>query len=308
MTPRAAPLPSLAELEAFAETGFLVRESAIPVTACDALLAALSALIERIASEHLSGARSELAFWKLLAPSAHASAVFFDPEGPPLPSLPARDWERRAMRIGHGLHLVEPPFAAFARRPEIAGPLAGFTHVAALLSEGVPGPFAARAAAADAPPARAVQSAVIYKQPHSDVVQFGFHRDSAYLQNDPESVVLAFVALDATAPENGCLEVIPHTHLEPLGIRYRLGPEGYVQIGREPRPAAERRVLLPLPRGSVAFVHGRAMHASAPNHSGGPRRALIVHAMSERSRLAPDCWVSTPAAGFVPLTPTPPAD
>lgn len=305
MIDRSAPPPSLADLEAFADAGFLVRPSALPEAACDALLAALSALIERVASEHLSGARAELAFWKLLAPSAHASAVFFDPEGPPLTSLPARDWERRAMRIGHGLHLVEPPFAAFARLPEIAGPLAHFTHVAALLSEGVPGPLAARAALA-APPARAVQSAVIYKQAHSDAVQFGFHRDSAYLPNDPESIVLAFVALDATTPENGCLEVIPRTHLEPLGLRYRLGPDGYVPVGREPRPAEERRVLLPLPRGSIAFVHGRAMHASAPNRSAGPRRAFILHAMSERSRLARDCWVPTPPAGFDPLLPSPP--
>ncbi len=287
-------------LHSFAETGFFVRERAIPEATCDALLAALSALIEREAEERIRGTKSDADFWKLLAGSAHRVEVFFDPSGDRT-ALPAAKWEGRAMRIGHGLHVEDPTFAAIARSPEIAAPLARFTHVAALLAEGAPPEVAARAALESPRPARVVQSAVIYKQPASDAVQFGFHRDSAYLPNDPESLVLAFLALDATTPENGCLEVIPRTHKEPLGMRLRLGPAGFVEVGREGRPAAERGVLLPLPRGSVAFVHGRTMHASAPNRSAGPRRALIVHAMSDLSTLAPDAWVKPPPGGFVAI-------
>lgn len=297
----------------FAETGFFVAPSVIEEAACDSVLAALSALIERVASDHLSGRRTERAFWKLLAASAHTADVFFDPSppppgSPPLAELPAAAWESRAMRIGHGLHLAEPAFADLARRPEIARPLARLTHVAARLSTGDSIEDAALNKYSEQPlsppwppPARAVQSAVIYKQPHSDLVQFGFHRDSAYLPNDPESLVLAFVALDATTPENGCLEVIPGTHTQPLGVRLLLGPDGFEAVGREPRPPAERRVLLPLARGSVAFVHGRTLHASAPNRSGGPRRALIVHAMSQASSLSADAWVKVPPSGFAPL-------
>jgi phytanoyl-CoA hydroxylase len=321
------PTPDLAALRTFAETGFFVSPAAISPSDCDELLAALSALIERVARDHQEGRRTERDFWKLLAASAHTAQVFFDleptPASPaPAAELPAPAWESRAMRIGHGLHVAEPTFAAFARRPEIAAPLARFTHVAALLSAGTPPeqaahisysvtrPAAAHAAAdpaatadgAHAPPgARFVQSAVIYKQPHSDRVQFGFHRDSAYLPTDPESLVLAFVALDAATPENGCLEVIPGTHTEPLGTRLRLDPTGFTPVGREPRPPAERRVLLPLARGSIAFVHGRALHASAPNTSSGPRRALIVHAMSALSRISPDSWVKEPPGGFPAL-------
>ncbi len=298
--------PDLAALRTFAETGFFVAPAAVSPSACDELLGALSALIERAARDHLEGRRTERDFWKLLAASAHSAEVFFDleptPASPaPTDDLPAPAWESRAMRIGHGLHVADPAFAAFARRPEIAAPLARFTHVAALLSTGSPPEDAAHTVHSNgpAPPAaRVVQSAVIYKQPHSDRVQFGFHRDSAYLPNDPESLVLAFVALDATTPENGCLEVIPGTHTEPLGMRLRLDPTGFTPVGREPRPPAERRVLLPLARGSVAFVHGRALHASAPNTSSGPRRALIVHAMSGLSRISPDSWVKEPDGGF----------
>lgn len=288
----------LAALETFAETGFFVRPRAIPEADCDALLAALSALIERVAADHLAGRRAGRSFWSLLPASAHGEEVFFDESSGPLDSLPAPSWESRAMRIGHGLHLTDRAFAAFCRRPEIAAPLRRFTHVAALLSGGAARAEAARAAFEASDPARLVQSAVIYKQPMSDVVQFGFHRDAAYLPNEPESLVLAFVALDAATPENGCLAVIPGTHTEPLGLRLRLAPEGFTPVGREPRPAADRAVLLPLPRGSIAFVHGRTQHASAPNRSPGPRRALIVHATSERSRLTSDAWVKPPPEGL----------
>ena len=311
--------PDLAALRAFAETGYFLAPSAIPPADCDHLLAALSALIERVATDHLSGRRADRDFWKLLAASAHAAEVFFDfdPASPrtPIDDLPPSAWESRAMRIGHGLHVAEPAFAAFARRPEIAAPLARFTHVAALLSTGTSPDAAAHivnSASADpavgsavpsAPGARFVQSAVIYKQPHSDRVQFGFHRDSAYLPTDPESLVLAFIALDPTTPENGCLEVIPGTHTEPLGLRLRLDPTGFTPVGREPRPPADRRVLLPLSRGSITFVHGRTLHASEPNRSPVPRRALIVHAMSALSRLSPDSWVKEPESGFPEVEP-----
>lgn len=291
----------LAALSTFAESGFFVQESAVPIAACDALLLALSALIEGVAREHLEGKRSERPFWERMPGSAHGVEVFFDPSPGPLEELPAAAWESRAMRIGHGLHLASPAFAAFCRLPAIAAPLRRFTHVAALLSSGLAPREAARAALEGEERASFVQSAVIYKQPMSDTVQFGFHRDSAYLPSTPESLVLAFVALDATTVENGCLQVIPRTHTEPLGLRYRLDPEGFTALGREPRPAEDRGVALPLPRGSLAFVHGRTMHASAPNRSAGPRRALIVHAMSAGSQLEQGAWVKSPASGFAPI-------
>lgn len=292
---------ALAALQTFAETGYFVQAAAVAPATCDGLVGALSGLVERIAAEHLEGTRRELSFWKLLAASAHGADVFFDLSQGPLDALPAPHWEARAMRIGHGLHLVEPAFAAFCRSPPLAAPLRRFAHVAAQLAAGR-GPHEAARSAFEAPArARFVQSAVIYKQPMSDVVQFGLHRDSAYLPNEPESLVLAFVALDATTLENGCLEVIPGSHTEPSTLRYRLGPEGFTTVGKEPRPEAERSVPLPVPRGSIVFVHGRTQHASAPNRSAGPRRALIVHAMSEGSALLPDAWVKLPPGGFAPL-------
>lgn len=288
-------------LETFAESGFWVHRSAITEAACDALNGALSTLILRTAEARLEGRCPKRPFWEQLAASAHAAEVFFDERDTALESCPASAWESRAMRVGHGLHVVEPAFEAFSRRPEVAAPLVRFTHVAALLSAGRSPSEAAREAWGAPESAEIVQSAVIYKQPQSDIVQFGFHRDAAYLPVEPESLVLAFVALDATTAENGCLEVIAGTHTEPLGLRLRLGADGFVPEGREPRPLSERAERLPLPRGSIAFVHGRTQHASAPNRSSGPRRALIVHAKSCRSALSPEAWVKPPLSGFARL-------
>jgi len=181
------------------------------------------------------------------------------------------------MRVGHGLHLADPVFAAFCREPAIAASLAQL----------VP------------PPVKLIQSTVVYKQPRDSLVQFGSHQDAWYLTTDPESLVLAFVPLDDTDVENGCLEVVPGSHHGPLTVRMHMTDAGFV-----PRGQADRRMEthpttpLPAARGSIIFVHGRTFHASRPNGSQRPRRALIVHGMSASSRFAPDCWIQEPPDGF----------
>ncbi len=119
------------------------------------------------------------------------------------------------------------------------------------------------------------------------------HQDAWYLTTEPESLALAFIALDDMDPRNGCLEVIPGSHRGGLDVALRMGPGGFVPVtGRAPpAPTRERAVPLVMEKGSVVFVHGRAYHGSEPNRSDGPRRSLIVHAMSARSRLAPSSWI-----------------
>ncbi|MBK8254635.1 MAG: phytanoyl-CoA dioxygenase family protein [Polyangiaceae bacterium] len=289
------------DLSQFARSGFCIWPGALSQDECDRLLAELSNRIVEVAREHLSGERKERSFWRILAQSAFSTDVFFDESGAPLLELPAERWESRAMRIGHALHLTLAGYKSLCTRPEFVYAFRACVDAAVRLSKGAIAEEAARLAWSEPDEAQIVQSAVIYKQPMSDVVQFGFHRDAAYLPNEPESLVLAFVALDETTHENGCLAVIPGTHTEPLGLRFVLGPEGFVTKGREPRVAEQGAVFLPLPRGSIAFVHGRTQHASAPNRSTGPRRALIVHAMSRLSHLTDEAWVREPSEGFVAL-------
>ncbi len=283
------------ELRRFANEGFLVRQDQVPERVCDELLLALSEHIQKTANLYLEDF-SERPFFELLASSTESAEVFFDSSQGLLQELPPTEWESRAMRIGHGLHKTLPPFKSFAERPELLVPLQTLTQLALRMSAGTSAEEAVFALGNAAGPglfaARFVQSAIVYKQPKNEIVQFGFHRDSAYLPNDPESLVLAFVALDETTAENGCLEVIPQSHLDPSQMVFTLTPHGFVPDGREPKPAIEKAIFLPVSRGSVVFLHGQTLHASKPNRSSGPRRALIVHAMSSESTLSPRSWVN----------------
>jgi len=265
----------------FEREGYVVCPGLLAPSACEALNAALSRIIERAGDEHARGARAD-DFWRQMSRSAGAIEVFWMP---PLPgeAAPAepRFVEARVMRVGHALHLHDEAFAAAARRSPITAALAE------ILGAG----------------ARIVQSAVVYKQPMSDLVQFGFHQDAAYLTSEPPALALAFVALDDADAENGALMVAPGSHRLGLGERLRLGAAGFERDGgRAHRIDRARSVLLPMRRGDVALVHGLTYHASDPNRSARPRRALIVHALGAGARLLPSSWVEEPEEGFVPLT------
>jgi phytanoyl-CoA hydroxylase len=270
---------TLAEQEAYARDGYLVRPDAVDAATVDALNARLSQLITRCAAEHLDGTRKSLSFWDILRGSQDDASVCWDMSRGAMPTR-VEDWESRAMRVGHGLHRVDDLFASVARGPAMGGILA------ALLP----------------PPAWIVQSTVVYKQPRSDVVQFGLHQDAAYLTTEPESLVLGFLALDDMDEENGALSVVPGTHRDPLHVALAMGPEGFYPVAGKPRPERDyTKVLLPMRRGAVAFVHGRTLHASGPNRADRPRRALIVHVMSGTSRLASNTWIKQPPEGFMTI-------
>jgi len=258
---------SAEELASYHEHGFVVCPDLVPRAACDALNGHLSTVIAAVAAEYVAGVRREIGFWELMARSRGGLEVFWDPSrGSPHTGLAAA-----TMRVGHALHAVDPTFGAFCAVPAIRSRLRQ--------TVGEPGTV--------------LQSAIIYKQPRSEAVQFGMHQDASYLTTEPESLALAFVALDDMTPRNGCLEVIPGSHRSGLEVTLTMGPTGFVPTTVRARGKRGRADAVPLVvgRGAVIFVHGRTFHGSEPNRSDGPRRALILHAMSARSRLATTSWI-----------------
>lgn len=268
-----------AERAAWARDGYFVRPDALPGATIDALVDRLSELITRCAREHQAGTRPTLAFWDILRGSRDDASVCWSEPNGPLPERP-EDWEPLAMRVGHGIHRCDPLYRELSHGPAIGGLLK------ALIPE----------------PALLVQSAVVYKQPRSSTVQFGLHQDAAYITTTPESLVLAFVALDDMDADNGGLCVVPGTHRDQLHVELGMSPAGFFPIaGKSPAEADYRPVLLPMRRGTIAFIHGRTLHGSGPNRAPTPRRALIVHAISGASRLSPTSWVQPPPEGFEPI-------
>lgn len=253
----------------FAERGFEVVRGALAPERCAALRERLSELIARAGAEHARGER-RADFWAQMPRSRHAIEVFWQDDG-------RRGFEERlVMRVGHGLHLGDERFADAILRSPVAGALA----------RAVGGPT------------DVVQSAVIYKQPESDAVQFGMHQDAAYLSPTPGPLVLAFVALDPCDAENGALEVAPGSHRLGQGPFLRLTPNGFVEARRGQRAALGPGELLEMEPGDVALVHGLTYHASAPNRAKRPRRALVVHAIPAGATLEENGWMTVPEGGF----------
>ena len=93
-----------------------------------------------------------------------------------------------------------------------------------------------------------------------------------------ERAVTLWLALDACGPHNGGLRMIPGTHRGPL---QPLEPvEDDLDVFGRASPAelvdASRAVDVVLDAGDLSAHHPAMVHASGPNRSHGPRRALSL--------------------------------
>jgi len=103
-----------------------------------------------------------------------------------------------------------------------------------------------------------------------------WHQDSSYWPWEPMNLISAMTALDDATPENGCLQVIPRTHLEALqhyGGELRVDIEGDMQ---------ERTVYVPLKAGDCLLFHSLLLHGSEPNPSENDRRVCIISYKNDR--------------------------
>jgi len=110
------------------------------------------------------------------------------------------------------------------------------------------------------------------------------HQDNFYFgPNDPEGVVTAWIALDDSTLENGCLYFGEGSHRGPVYPHEAPEDEPYnLQL---PAAILERQPMMPAPvkRGGVSFHHGNTFHQSGPNLSRHWRRACALHYVSEHT-------------------------
>jgi ectoine hydroxylase-related dioxygenase (phytanoyl-CoA dioxygenase family) len=102
--------------------------------------------------------------------------------------------------------------------------------------------------------------------------------------------VTCSLALDDATLENGCLQVVPRSHLEP-----KLRPHRPSAWSTSPELRAEAHTLtaelhatdevvaLPLARGSITVHNERIVHGSAGNQSNGWRRTYVIAHRSRRT-------------------------
>ncbi|MCA9176101.1 MAG: phytanoyl-CoA dioxygenase family protein [Planctomycetales bacterium] len=113
-----------------------------------------------------------------------------------------------------------------------------------------------------------------------------YHQDSAYFTIEPLALVTCWIALDDVTLDNGCLWVIPGSHLGELHEHsepWQVGDRVDMQVP-EARIDRLRETPITMPAGSCSFHHSKLLHRSGPNRSLRPRRGLAIHYMSARSR------------------------
>jgi phytanoyl-CoA hydroxylase len=109
---------------------------------------------------------------------------------------------------------------------------------------------------------------------HGDIVPW--HQDNGYWKLEPPGAASCWIALDDATLENGCMWVLPESHLAGEVPHQRAG-EYVAQLAAEADES--KAVPVPLPAGSAMFHHCRTLHRTLPNRSPHQRRAWVIHFM-----------------------------
>jgi phytanoyl-CoA hydroxylase len=108
-----------------------------------------------------------------------------------------------------------------------------------------------------------------------------WHQDGAYFQyGPPDRVIGTWIALDAASASNGCMHVIPGSHLRGPKPHYH---DRDCQL-RDETIEVDEDVVVPLAPGGVLFFHGLLHHGTPPNRSSERRRAVQYHYRSVNAR------------------------
>ena len=123
------------------------------------------------------------------------------------------------------------------------------------------------------PGGRMIQDMALLKPPFRGSEK-PWHQDAAYFDWTPlGSVVGTWIALDEATIDNGCMQIIPGTHLQGpvphFHVRDCQLADQQVQVGQA--------VTIPLRPGGILFFSALLHHGTPPNMSAARRRALQFH-------------------------------
>jgi phytanoyl-CoA hydroxylase len=101
-----------------------------------------------------------------------------------------------------------------------------------------------------------------------------WHQDHAYFNLPLDTcIVSAWVALDEATLENGCMRVIPGSHLDGPVVHFKRRDWQICDVD----VIRNRIEAVPLKPGGVLLWHGRLHHGTPSNRSDKRRRALQLH-------------------------------
>jgi phytanoyl-CoA hydroxylase len=136
-------------------------------------------------------------------------------------------------------------------------------------------------------PPFAVQTMLYFKPPGARGQ--ALHQDQYYLRVKPGRCIAAWLALDDTDEENGCMQVVTGSHNLPLLCTKEADPERSFTDVEVQTPESMRTEPLEMAAGDVLFFDGLLIHGSFPNTSDHRfRRSLIGHYVTADARRIAD--------------------
>jgi phytanoyl-CoA hydroxylase len=114
-----------------------------------------------------------------------------------------------------------------------------------------------------------------------------WHQDWAFYPHTNDDLLAVGVAMDDASLENGCLMVLPGTHLGPVLDHHQDGV--FAGAVTDPSFRPDGAVPIELKAGGISIHHTRLLHGSAPNRSPRTRRLLLFQ------YCAADAWPLLPA-------------
>ncbi|MEC7488482.1 MAG: phytanoyl-CoA dioxygenase family protein [Pseudomonadota bacterium] len=123
-------------------------------------------------------------------------------------------------------------------------------------------------------------------KPGRDGSFVSWHQDSAYFGLEPNDLVTVWLALTDSTTENGCLRVIPRTHLGKSYTHDETPDERNLLARSQSIEEIDDggAVDLELKAGQFSIHHERLVHGSLPNETERPRIGLGLFCMPTRVR------------------------
>ena len=111
--------------------------------------------------------------------------------------------------------------------------------------------------------------ASMFSKKARDVRFVSWHQDAAYYGLDPQEEVTCWVGLTDADIENGCMRVIPGSHLDADAVHEETyDPQNMLGRGQTIHGIDDRKaVYMPVKAGQFSMHHERTIHGSMPNPS-----------------------------------------
>ena len=113
------------------------------------------------------------------------------------------------------------------------------------------------------------------------------HQDSAYWPIDPPALVTVSIALNEATPENGCFNVIPHSHRGGMKDWGLIAQAQDKELEYDNDVNGAQQIDVSLKAGSALFFHSLMVHGSGPNKSPRSRNTALYAYFSPHVRYVP---------------------